>query len=421
MTQLHKKFTDEAVKDLLEKYMNKVMEINVVIGILGIKKRRFFELLKEYKTDPKIFSVQYKRTEKTRIIDQNIEKNIIKELKTEKEKIVEDKDVKTNTYNYSYLKDLIYRKYRQKVSVPTIIDRAKKNDCYIPKSKYKKVHDREVITNYAGELIQHDTSFHKWAPYASDKWYLITSLDDYSRLILYAELVEKESSWAHIQALQEVFLKFGIPAKYYVDSHSIFRFVQGRDSIYRDHKKFTDDIITQWKKVLYDCNVEVIYALSPQAKGKAERSYGWIQDRTVRTCVRDNVKTISSTREVLKYELNKYNNIHIHSTTGEIPIVRFENAIKENKTYFRDFTLKPPFEDIKDIFCLRMERVVNSYRRISINNIELSISGAPIGEKVELRIFLNDKTKMAEIRMWFKNKLIGVNNAKISDLNLVHF
>lgn len=421
MTQLHKKFTDEAVKDLLEKYMNKVMEINIVMGILGIKRRRFFELLLEYKKNPSEFSIGYKRTKKTRIIDQNIEKNIIKELKTEKELIVENKDVKTNIYNYSYLKDLIYRKYKQKVSVPTIIDRAKKNDCYIPKSKYKKVHDREVITNYAGELVQHDTSFHKWAPYSSDKWYLITSLDDYSRLILYANLVEKESSWAHIIALQSVFLKFGIPAKYYVDSHSIFRFVQGRDSIWREHKKFTDDIITQWKKVLYDCGVEVIHALSPQAKGKAERPYGWIQDRTVRTCVRDNVKTISSTKEVLKYEVNKYNNIQIHSTTGEVPIIRFENAIKENKSYFREFTIKPPYKDIKDIFCLRIDRTVNSYRRISIDNIELSISGALIGEKVELRIFLNDKTKMAEIRIWSKNKLIGVNNVKSSDLNLVHF
>lgn len=421
MTQLHKKFTDGAVKDLLEKYMNKVMEINVVIGILGIKERRFFKLLKKYKENPSGFSIQYKRTEKTRVIDQNIEKNIIKELKTEKEIIVENKDVKTNTYNYSYLKDLIYRKYKQKVSVPTIIDRAKKNDCYIPKSKYKKVHDREVITNYAGELIQHDTSFHKWAPYSSDKWYLITSLDDYSRLILYAELVEKESSWAHIQALQEVLLKFGIPAKYYVDSHSIFRFIQGRDSIWREHKKFTDDIITQWKKVLYDCNIEVIHALSPQAKGKAERPYGWIQDRTVRTCVRDNVKTISSTKEVLKYELNKYNNYQTHSTTGEIPIIRFENAIKNKKSFFREFSVKPPFSDIKDIFCLRIDRTVNAYRRISIDNIELSISGAPIGEKVELRIFLNDKTKMAEIRIWFRNKLIGTQNVKVSDLNLVHF
>jgi hypothetical protein len=40
------------------------------------------------------------------------------------------------------------------------------------------------LTNYIGELIQHDCSHHKWSPYATSKWYLITSLDDYSRKLL---------------------------------------------------------------------------------------------------------------------------------------------------------------------------------------------------------------------------------------------
>jgi len=31
--------------------------------------------------------------------------------------------------------------------------------------------------------------------------------------------------------------------------------------------------------------VDVGYALSPQAKGKVERPYRWLQDRIVRTCV----------------------------------------------------------------------------------------------------------------------------------------
>jgi hypothetical protein len=30
--------------------------------------------------------------------------------------------------------------------------------------------------------------------------------------------------------------------------------------------KFTDDINPQWKQVLEDCNIQVTYALSPQAK-----------------------------------------------------------------------------------------------------------------------------------------------------------
>src|SRR5208337_1483635 len=105
---------------------------------------------------------------------------------------------------------------------------------------------------------------------------------------------------------QSVFTRFGIPSRYYVDSHSIFRFVRGRDSTWQNHLKTTDEVAPQWKQVLNDCNVEIDYALSPQAKGKIERPYQWLQDRLVRTCVRDNVKILKGGAEVLKYELNRY-------------------------------------------------------------------------------------------------------------------
>jgi len=83
-----------------------------------------------------------------------------------------------------------------------------------------------------------------------------TSIDDYSRLILYACLVERETTWEHILALEAVLLKYGFPLAYYVDSHSIFRFVQGRDSFWRNHYKLTDEANPQWKQVLDDCRVK---------------------------------------------------------------------------------------------------------------------------------------------------------------------
>ena len=88
-------------------------------------------------------------------------------------------------------------------------------------------------------------------------------------------------------ALEAVCLKYGLPFSYYVDSHSIFRFVEERDSIWRNHHLRTDDAAPQWKRVLMDLRVKVLYALSPQAKGKIERPYRWLQDRTVRTCARE--------------------------------------------------------------------------------------------------------------------------------------
>ena len=92
-----------------------------------------------------------------------------------------------------------------------------------------------------GALIQHDASHHKWSPYAGERWVLITSLDDFSRKILYADFLEQESTWAHIKAAESVMLAYGIPLRYYVDSLRVFRFVQGRDSIWRKRVLQTDE------------------------------------------------------------------------------------------------------------------------------------------------------------------------------------
>ena len=200
--QLHKNFTDGQVKSLFEKYSKGEIKLNYILQILRIKRSRFFELLTKYRNDPDNFSIQYERNTSNYRIDREIEANIIQELQIEKD-LIKAKEVPINYYNYSYIKDLLEQKYNQRVSLPTIIDRAKRNDFYFLRPK-GKAHDREVITNYPGELIQHDCSHHLFAPYAGSKWYLITSIDDYSRLILYGVLVERETTWEHILALEYV-------------------------------------------------------------------------------------------------------------------------------------------------------------------------------------------------------------------------
>ena len=150
---LHKRFSDEEVKTLLEKYMNEKVELSYLLETLGIKRRRFFELLRRYKKDPDNFCIQYKRKRATRKISEDVEKNIINELKKEN-KLIEDKEIPITFYNYSYIKDQIYQSYGQKVSLPTIIDRAKREGFYRPRQKERTSHDREILTNYIGELFR---------------------------------------------------------------------------------------------------------------------------------------------------------------------------------------------------------------------------------------------------------------------------
>jgi len=417
MSQVHKRFTSDQVKELLERYSNNEIERKYIQEILGIKKRRFFALLKRYKKNPQHFTVQYQRTTPSRSISPEIEQNILNELAIEKE-IIQNKEVPLRSYNYSYIKDRLGKTYHQKVSLSTIIDRAKKHAFYLKKPQ-KAIHDREVLTHYVGELIQHDSSHHLWAPAAQEKWYLITSLDDYSRLLLYAVLVKQETSWAHILALQTVILRYGLPYAYYVDSHRIFRFVQGRDSIWRKHHLLTDEATPQWKQVLEDCNVKVIHSLSPQARGKIERPYGWLQDRLIRTCVREDVTDIQQAQMVLNQELHRYNQHQVHSTTQEIPYLRFQRALKEKRSLFREFKIRPPFQSAKDIFCLRMDRIVDSYRKISIHNLQFKVHADPRKE-VNLSIYpLNEE--ISEIRFWCEAKLIDVQRIKNSDLKGVQF
>jgi hypothetical protein len=62
----------------------------------------------------------------------------------------------------------------------------------------------------------------------------------------------------------------------------VFRFVQYRDSFWKKLNLRTDEAEPQWKQLLKGLGVEITGALSPQAKGKIERSYRWLLDRIVR-------------------------------------------------------------------------------------------------------------------------------------------
>ena len=91
----------------------------------------------------------------------------MKELEIGKN-IIQNTEIPLRWYNYSFVKDRLERKYNQRVSLPTIVDRAKKNGYYLKKPK-RTIHEREVLTNYVGELIQHDSSYHLWSPCVHEK------------------------------------------------------------------------------------------------------------------------------------------------------------------------------------------------------------------------------------------------------------
>jgi hypothetical protein len=263
-----------------------------------------------------------------------------------------------------------------------------------------------VVTTAVGALVQHDASLHRWSPYAQEKWTLITSIDDYSRKLLFADFFPQETSWSHIQAAQRLMQHYGIPLRYYVDNLRVFRFVQYRDSFWRNHVLQTDEIDPQWRQVMRLMGVEVTYALSPQAKGKVERPYRWLQDRIVRTCALEKLTSLEEVRSVLQDEVDRYNNHQVHSTTGEIPAIRFAKAKQAGNSLFRPFTLPKPYTSLKDVFCLRDTRIVDGYRRISVFNKSIEVPKVPLREDVELHLVPDLIKQTIECRIWWEKIMV---------------
>jgi hypothetical protein len=416
MAQVQKRFTDEQVRMLLHGYCQGLLSRAAVQDMLAISRSSFFDLLSAYRRDPHRFSVAYHRATPARL-SAAVEVEIADALWQEKE-LVQDKRLPISGYNYSAVRDRLAKKGIE-VSLTTIIDRAKRLNCYRARAK-RAVHNHEVVTAAVGALIQHDASTHQWAPLAQQKWVLITSIDDFSRKLLFADFFSDESTWAHIQATRTLVQTYGVPLRYYVDSLRVFRFVQGRDSFWRKHVLETDDVDTQWSKMMRLLGVQVIHALSPQAKGKIERPYRWLQDRIVRTCAIERISTIHDARSVLQDELDRYNNRQVHSTTKQIPNHRFEQAKSAGNTLFRPFAPPKPYITPEDVFCLRETRRVNAYRRISLFKHDIEVPNVSLYEEVEIHLIPDTARQVMDIRIWCNDHMVHSVTYPLQEFH-IHF
>ncbi len=202
--------------------------------------------------------------------------------------------------------------------------------------------------------------------------------------------------------------------------YAFFRFIQKRDSVWRNHVLQTDDVDPQWRQVMRSLKIGVTYALSPQAKGKIERPFRWLQDRIVRTCALEGISSLEDARSVLHAEVERYNNHQVHSTTGKIPAICFDQAKAAGNSLFRPFSLPKPFISTKDVFCLHTIRTLNGYRKISLAGMEIEIPKVPIREDVELHL-VPQEPNLVEIRAWFERRMVHSFTLPVAQFRGVHF
>lgn len=160
-----------------------------------------------------------------------------------------------------------------------------------------EVHKRRSRRARRGELLQGDASPHDWFEGRGARCTLVSFIDDATGQVA-ARFEPSETFAGYCRLFQEYINEHGSPRALYVDKSSIFRVNSGG-------KVGTGT--TAFGEILKRLNVELIYAHSPQAKGRVERMYATFQDRVIKEMRLANVSTIEEANQFLLEYLPVYN------------------------------------------------------------------------------------------------------------------
>lgn len=126
-----------------------------------------------------------------------------------------------------------------------------------------------------GELVQIDGSHHWWFEGRGPKCALLVYIDDATGKLLHLRFAGSENTFDYFHATKAYLELWGKPLAFYSDKHGVFRSTHGSE-------KDRTSGLTQFGRALYELNIDIICANTPQAKGRVERANRTLQDRLVK-------------------------------------------------------------------------------------------------------------------------------------------
>ena len=110
--------------------------------------------------------------------------------------------------------------------------------------------------------------------------------------------VSTRSTRSYLLLLRDLIQSYGIPLALYADRHGVFKHTPPSE---------TAAAPTQFSRAMGELGVELIFARSPQAKGRVERTAGTLQDRLVTELRLARATTIDDANRVLDDFLPRFN------------------------------------------------------------------------------------------------------------------
>jgi len=314
---------------------------------------------------------------------------IAKEIKDKALKLFEEK---YHDFGPTLASEKLFERDKIKVNDETL--RLWLNERQISYKKRKKRPHRQwrPRKEYYGEMIQGDASHHNW--FEGEECALMCYIDDATG-IPFGRFYEYEGTFPAMDSFKQYIKKNGIPQSMYLDKHQT----------YKSNKRLTIEEelngeipLSQFGRALKELGVKVIYADSPQAKGRIERLFSTFQDRLIKEMRLRGIKTIEEGNKFLGWYLPVYGK-------------RF--GVKPSK---EGDLHRPKLKDaeLERILCIRTERVLRNDFTITYNKKLYQIEDNVRAKKVVVEEKFNGSVSIRYKDVLLKFKEITQRPEKIT-------
>ena len=198
---------------------------------------------------------------------------------------------------------------------------------------------------HRGELVQGDGSYHDWFEGRGGiaEACLFAAVDDATGEILWAQFVAHEGTLPVMGFMAQYAGIHGLPAAFYLDRFSTYKMnlPDARDN---------PDLKTQLQRAMDTLGVALIFARSPQAKGRVERLFRTLQDRLVKEMRLRGISTAADANRFLlrtfipaynrKYAVAPREAADFHRALSKKDLARLPETLcrQEERTVPNDFT-----------------------------------------------------------------------------------
>ncbi len=254
-------------------------------------------------------------------------------------------------------------------------------------AKYRRRRDRRP---QAGQMILWDGSHHDWLEGRGPRLCLMAAIDDATGEVLPgAHFVEQECSVGYLRVLRDILAVKGVPLSAYMDRHGTLK---------RNDKHWTHEEQlagrqepTHVRRALDDLGVQVLYALSPQAKGRVERLWGTLQDRLVSELRLADARSANTANRVLRRYRLQHN-------------ARFAVPPAESNSAWRPL---PQGLDADELSAFQYARVVLNNNTVRIGKRTIDIRRSPGRATFARATVLVRHLLIGGFRVYYKGEFIA--------------